>query len=571
MSSRTAYPWFFFYRIARLTLIVFLPTLFLILFLYRSSYRTGIVSQLTVQMEQELVVLKHYLSNAGIDPVQWCQTLPPLKNDQYMLIKRNGSIVCHSMDKNMRGQQLNLKNPDQKQESISSRIPFSEDLFIQKMIPIESLKENMERFDRTLFQRIVPFALASYILYLFLFYQSTKPLGVILSKVDKFKDDIPFHKNLQLLYEKDEWGTIEEALNKADNRLQNQIKVIQIENEKNAAILESINDDIIAIDRFESILFFNNKFKDDFIKARDGQEITKKIWHIFDDEVLSAFRFVLQSGTPQSLRGRNFPGSHQPAKFYDLSITPLKSASGKIKGALGVLYDVTEFKLSEQMRVDFVANVSHEIRTPLTSIKGFTQILQNQSQLIDQSLQPFLEKIIANTERMISLFNDLLNLSVIESGHQLRSDDFLLPDLVGGVESSIIANYPEKKVSFEKDLRLEIFRGDFRLIEQVLLNLCDNACKYSGDSIRITISSFKEDSKAIIKIQDNGPGISKEHLTRIFERFYRIEASRESLRGTGLGLSIVKQIISKHHGRIWAESAGKDQGSTFIIELPEKT
>lgn len=419
-----------------------------------------------------------------------------------------------------------------------------------------------------IFLKVLPFALLSYLIFIFIFYWQTRPLGIILSKVQKFRDDIPFKKSLELFYQKDEWASIEEALTKADLRLQKQVEESKLETEKTTTILEAINDAIIAVDRYESILFFNSKFQKNFITSREGQEIQKKIWHIFSDEVLGAFHAVLKNGEPVSLKAMNFPKSQNPGRFFDLTITPLKSSEQGIKGALGVFYDVTDFKLTEQMRVDFVANVSHEIRTPLTSIKGFTQILQSQTGKVDESLHPFLDKIILNTERMISLFNDLLSLSVIESRNYLRFEEFSLLDIVDAVEGNIIASYPTKKITFQHKLELEHLIGDFRLIEQVILNLCDNACKYAGDEVAITISSLRKDHTAIIKVKDNGPGISKEHLTRIFERFYRVDASRESLRGTGLGLSIVKQIITKHKGKIRAESDGPGKGTTFVIELP---
>ena len=550
----TTYPWFFFYRIARLTLVVFLPTLFLILFLYRSSYKSGLVTQISEQFEEDLQLLIHTVGHSSLDWKGWCESLPSRKTIQYELIQRN-KVLCRN-GKPIEG------------DLVTATHEINKDLRIVKQVPLTVLKESMSKFDRILFLRIVPFALLSYFIFIFLFYRSTKPLGVILSKVEKFKGDIPFTKSLSLLYQRDEWAAIEEALNKADQRLQKQVTDVREENEKNSAILEAINDAIIAVDKFESILFFNSKFQKNFIKESEGKEIHKKVWHIFSDEVLDAFRSVLKSGEPRSLKGMNFPESHSPGRYFDLNITPLNSSSGITTGALGVFYDVTDFKLTEQMRVDFVANVSHEIRTPLTSIKGFTQILQNQSAKVDPSLLPFLEKIVANTERMISLFNDLLSLSVIESRNHLRFEEFNVGDIVDTVESNILASYPEKKVIFENDIQLEYLKGDFRLIEQVILNLCDNACKYSGDSVTINIATFEKDGMAWLKIKDNGPGIAKEHLSRIFERFYRVDASRESLRGTGLGLSIVKQIVTKHNGKIRAESDGPGKGTTFIIQLP---
>lgn len=532
---------------------------------------------MTLQAEEDLRIVNHTLLQGDMSWEKWCRTLPPHKNVHYTLVKKDGTILCDSIDRKREGQGYSgeaILSPELDTESffakdlVSASMKAGQDLFIHKQIPISTLRENMDRFDRVLFLRIVPFAFLSYFVFIFLFFRSTKPLGIILSKVEKFKDDIPFNKSLQLLYKRDEWGAIEEALNKADIRLQNQILEVQQENEKNTAILESINDNIIAIDRYESILFYNTKFAKDFIRNREGLEINKKIWHIFDDEVLNAFRSVLKNGEPRSIKATTFPQSKNPDRIFDLTITPLSSSPGVINGALGVFHDVTEFKMAEQMRVDFVANVSHEIRTPLTSIKGFTQILQTQEGKVDPSLHPFLGKIVANTERMISLFNDLLNLSVIESRNDLRREDCSLPDIVDAVEGNIIASYPEKNITFNSELTLEHVKGDFRLIEQVILNLCDNACKYSDDSVAISISGHLHNNKACIRIKDNGPGIAKEHLPRIFERFYRVDASRESLRGTGLGLSIVKQIVSKHKGRIWAESEGPGLGTTFVIELP---
>jgi signal transduction histidine kinase len=178
-----------------------------------------------------------------------------------------------------------------------------------------------------------------------------------------------------------------------------------------------------------------------------------------------------------------------------------------------------------------------------------------------------MDKILSNTERMISLFSDLLHLSVIESKNSLKFDELSLGALIEAVSENIKTNYSHKKVEIEQDLKLDTINGDQRLMEQVISNLVDNACKYSGENTSVKITSFKKEKLGYIVIADNGPGISKEHLQRIFERFYRVDSSREASRGTGLGLSIVKHIITKHGGKIWAESEAS-KGTTFIIELP---
>jgi two-component system, OmpR family, phosphate regulon sensor histidine kinase PhoR len=583
MSSNKAYPWFFFYRIARLSLLVFLPTLFLILFVYRSSYKEGLVEQISSQMKEDLETVAHTLRRSGISPEVWCTGLPPLLNARYSLVDRQGKILCDTL-KTKEGTQIDFFSEIEQafaetflahvrrstffnNQAVFGSYALSDTIVLRRVVPISSLQNNLERFDRVLFLRIIPFAFLSYFIFLIFFFRATRPLGTILSKVERFKVDIPFNKTLQLLYKRDEWANIEEALNEADSKLRDQVKLVKTENEKIAAILESIYDDIIAIDSFETILFYNTNFRKNFMKERSS-ELMPKIWHVFKDErVLEAFRSVLKDGQTVALRGINFQSCPTPNRFFDLTITSLKSSDGVITGALGVFYDVTEFKLTEQMRVDFVANVSHEIRTPLTSIKGYTQILQAQKIKIQPDLHVFLEKILTNTERMISLFNDLLNLSVIESKNMQRFEELDLPLLLEEISQNIKTNYPQKEVIIEHDIKLETIKGDQRLLEQVLSNLIDNACKYSGDAIKIDITSYAQSGKAYLTVSDNGPGIPQEHLQRIFERFYRVDSSRESSRGTGLGLSIVKHIVAKHGGRIWAESQAS-QGTRFIIELP---
>lgn len=539
---------------------------------------------MTIQVEESLKTTRLTLNEAKLDWALWCEKLPKLQTTRYTLSQDDGIIICDTLP-DKKGKRLKdlkeihaaLKNDFDSEvrfsdifgtDALFAALKVNDTMVIRKAVPISSLRNDMTRFDRILFMRIVPFAILSFLFFIFLFYRATKPLGIILSKVEKFKDDIPFNRNLQLLYARDEWAQIEEALIKADQKLQKQVIQAKVENEKITAILESINEDIIAIDKYDTILFYNTNFQKNFLRERTESELMPKIWHTFKEaEVLQSFRTVLATGEIVSLPAMSFPESHHPDHFFELTIGPLKGAEGNIIGALGVFYDVTEFKLTEQMRVDFVANVSHEIRTPLTSVKGYTQILQSQKDKIDPSLHLFLEKILNNSERMISLFNDLLSLSVIESQNLVKFEEFYLPTMVETVSSNIITSYAQKKVTIEKDLRLENIKGDVRLIEQVITNLVDNACKYGPEHPVVKISSSKHGTRALITVSDNGPGIPKEHIQRIFERFYRVDSSRETSRGTGLGLSIVKHIIAKHGGRIWASSE-ENHGTTFSIELP---
>ena len=583
MSSKTFFPWFYFFRIARLSFLIFLPSLFLILFFYRSSYREGLFSQIRLETEESLKTIQTTIQQGQIDWQDWCSQIHP-QNVRYTLSSPNGLIICDTKEES-KGKTIQDKTELTKaiKETFYSQVRFSDffqtealfaalkisdDLILRKIVPISSMKDNMNRFDRIIFYRIVPIAFLSYIIFLLLFHQATKPLSSILGKVRQFETALPFSKNLELFYRKDEWHRIEEALSLAEKEIRQQVLKSRSEDEKVRTILESIHDKIVAIDPFETILFSNQKFLSAFPSENSYAELTHKIWHVIKDEtVLETFRDVIKSGQTKSLSGLTQLSDKPSDKTFDLTVSALRNSDGVITGALGVFYDVTEFKKTEQMRVDFVANISHEIRTPLTSIKGYTQLLSSQKSKIDPTLHSFMEKINSNTERMIALFNDLLNLSVIESQKNMAFDDIDLEEVFTNVGQSIVTNYPEKKILLTSDLNLNSVCGVPRLIEQVLANLIDNSCKYSGHEIAIKVSSFQKDKKAFIVVSDNGPGIPKEHLQRIFERFYRVDSSRESSRGTGLGLSIVKHIIVKHGGRIWAESDEKT-GTDFIIELP---
>lgn len=421
--------------------------------------------------------------------------------------------------------------------------------------------------DRSLFFTAASYALLAYVIFLVLVYYAIRPLALILAKIDRFQVEMPFSKTLNILYQKDRWVQLEESLSEIEFQLQKQVIQTKTENEKTGTILESINDNIVAVDAFETILFSNTNFKKNFVLETKDVRLLPKLWHTFtNEEVLEAFQAVIKTGQRIQLKGLSHISPIHPKRYFDLTVTTLKNSEGAITGALGVFYDVTEFKLTEQMRVDFVANVSHEIRTPLTTVKGYAQILQSQKDKVAEDLVPFLDKILTNTDRMISLFSDLLNLSVIESNTIKFSEEISLSSLLSDVSENIVTNYPAKSVKIEKDLRWDLVQGDQRLLEQVFSNLLDNACKYSGEELTIKIASEKLDKNVLVKICDNGPGIGPEHLQRIFERFYRVDASRETSRGTGIGLSIVKHIIAKHGGRIWAESSGA--GTTFFVELP---
>lgn len=253
-------------------------------------------------------------------------------------------------------------------------------------------------------------------------------------------------------------------------------------------------------------------------------------------------------------------------------VSPIRSQrTGRLVGVVAILHDITEQKRLEQMRTDFVANVSHELRTPLTSIKGFVETLQDGAINDPESAKRFLKIMETETDRMVDLVKDLLELSRLEASD--RSWDLTTVDLNIIAQNMADAYYQraqalgiELSISAEDDLPL--VKGDATLLRQVIANLLDNALKYTDAGGQVWVTFARDGNNAVLEVQDTGVGIQAKHLDRIFERFYRVDKGRCRQRGgTGLGLAIVKHIVEKHGGTITIESE-YGVGSTFTVTLP---
>ncbi len=258
-------------------------------------------------------------------------------------------------------------------------------------------------------------------------------------------------------------------------------------------------------------------------------------------------------------------------RYLRIHASPLK-AEGELQGSVLVFYDLSQEKRLEAMRRDFVANVSHELKTPLAAIQGYTETLLSGALKDESVAQGFLKKIEQNSGRLNSILQDLFDLSKVESGrYELKLEKVSIAPLLEELQSVFEKVIEEKKIGFKitGDLNLTLW-CDIQALSQVLSNLIDNAIKYSESEDEITLSITSQAQGILFTIQDTGAGIAPEHLPRIFERFYRVDASRSrQLGGTGLGLSIVKHLVLLQGGKIWVESElGK--GTCFYVLLPQK-
>ena len=257
--------------------------------------------------------------------------------------------------------------------------------------------------------------------------------------------------------------------------------------------------------------------------------------------------------------------------FFSMQISPVMDKESKLISLIAIFHDITELKKLEKIRADFVANVSHELKTPLTAIKGFVETLKTTAKDDPVAAGRFLDIIEKQTQNLENLVSDLLVLSSIESKEVKMNfmaeslNKIIVPVLA--LQKKIIEDKGHQVfVNIPADLPNLLV--DRQRMEQVFINLLDNAVKFTPPGGKLSISAYWEKPYVRIEVKDNGVGIPAEHLSRVFERFYRVDRARSrEAGGTGLGLAIVRQIVSAHKGKIEVESSS-GSGSTFRIFLP---
>jgi len=278
-------------------------------------------------------------------------------------------------------------------------------------------------------------------------------------------------------------------------------------------------------------------------------------WQVFREEELgSLLKQTLQTGQ------NGFAELNYAGRCYTVNVTQLPDGQGLV----ALMCDITGARELERIKRDFVTNASHELRTPLTAIKGFAEMLEED---VNAEQKHYVDVIKNNAERLINIVQDIMTLSGLEARDALEKEKINLKTLLTDLQSIFAARLKEKGLSFSisEELPVEI-RGDIFKLQQVFINLIDNAVKYTEKG-GITISIAKTKDRAVITVADTGPGIPPEEQSRIFERFYVVDKSRSrQLGGTGLGLSIVKHIVLLHNGEISVESSLS--GSKFIVTLP---
>jgi two-component system phosphate regulon sensor histidine kinase PhoR len=359
------------------------------------------------------------------------------------------------------------------------------------------------------------------------------------------------------------------ALNEMATQLQDRILTITRQRNELKAVLSSLAEGVLAVDARGRIVSVNKaaarllSIEPTHAQGRNVEEVIRNVG-------LQQFvRDTLSSDRPTE-DDVSFP--EEGGRFFHVHGASLADPQAERAGAVIVLTDMTRVHRLENLRRDFVANVSHELKTPVTSIQGFVEALLDEGLEESGQAQRYLGIIAKHAERLNAIIDDLLSLSRLEEVGQQRALLFektaLRPVLEAAIElSSVRAEQRRVKLDLSCDDSIEA-KINAPLLEQAIVNLVDNAVKYSDEGGTVEIAVRQQDKEILLAIKDTGCGIPAEHLPRIFERFYVVDKGRSrKLGGTGLGLAIVKHIAMAHGGHVAVEST-PGEGTTFTLHLP---
>jgi two-component system phosphate regulon sensor histidine kinase PhoR len=374
---------------------------------------------------------------------------------------------------------------------------------------------------------------------------------------------------------RDEINVLEEHLNEMSGKLRDNMQQIMSEKEKSDSILRCMIEGVLVIDPKGQVVIINDQAKRMFEIPSDrdvrGASVAELSRH---PEMLAMMHDSLRLDL--SNQGYSREVELDERRWFRINAVPLRDGARQRRGSLLVFHDISVIKRLEMVRSDFVANVSHELRTPLTAIRGYVETLLRNPPRDSAAARHFLGVIERNSDRLSRLTEDLLILSDLESGHlplALRAVD--VAQLAQRVMEVFDERASEKQVELVKEVApgLPPIAGDFDRLQQLFINLVDNAVKYSPVNGTVTFKATEARSgdsppMIAISIADTGSGIPEKDIPRLTERFYRVDKARSrELGGTGLGLAIVKHIVQAHQGKLKIESV-LQKGTTVHVHLP---
>ncbi|MGF7185097.1 two-component system sensor histidine kinase ResE [Desulfitispora alkaliphila] len=497
--------------------------------------------------------------------VQACRGVPGVRPGHHLNIP--------DLDRVMRGEILARKglHPVYNVQMLSIAIPVYQNRLIVGSVlmdaPVEDITETVENIRELILYAAMAIIVIATIVTYFLAKSISRPLiqmnsAALAMARGNYGQKVDVNSS-------DEVGTLSRTLNFLSEELEQNISELSREKRKLANVLSSMTEGVISFDQQGRIITLNPPVKgilelDENITP--GQFMPISIKAVKEIEKLA--RQVFSSSEPlvEEATINN--------KFVKLRLAPIMS-TGSVTGVVVVVSDVTKEKKLDKMRREFVANVSHELRTPLSFLQGYTEAILDGLAETEEEKEKYLQIILEETLRLRRLVNELLDLTQIEAGQlNLNLQRVSLNELLKKVIVKIEPVLKDKGIKMNLHIGAGIDYAviDSDRIEQAIINLLDNAIKYTQEGGKIDLMAIQKDDKYVtVIVEDTGVGIPKDELPFIFERFYKTDKARtrsQDLGGTGLGLSIVKNIINAHGGEIYADSSW-GQGTKFTFNIPK--
>jgi two-component system phosphate regulon sensor histidine kinase PhoR len=436
--------------------------------------------------------------------------------------------------------------------------------------PIRDIKSIMKNINFNLIVALIPGLLLSLLLVYRITLSITRPIKEIKdAAVDITQGKLDRSINI---IRNDEIGELAKAIDYMADSLKDKINSIRDKNTKMEAILSSVVNGIIAIDSNKNILFIN-PMAQQMLNITEGDVGGKHLLQVIrNNKIDNMIRDILENkGFEEKEITVNYPFE----RIFRLNSNAIRyPESDNIIGIIIIIQDITEIKKLENIRSEFVANVSHELKTPLTSIKGFVETLKAGAIEDNDTAIRFLNIIEDEADRLNRLISDILSLSVLENKkikaiYEIINTADKIEEIVSLLQSQAVCKNINLNARVEADISK--LMGDPDQFKQMLINIVDNAVKYTPEGGNIEVKAYNSGNDVIISVKDNGIGIPKEHISRLFERFYRVDKARSrNVGGTGLGLAIVKHIVMQFDGKIEVHSQ-IDKGTEFILSIPVKT
>ncbi len=370
----------------------------------------------------------------------------------------------------------------------------------------------------------------------------------------------------------EEFYPLAEAINDMSENIEEHIQFITEQKKQLEAVFDGMQEGVMVLDARGKIRSFNRAFSE--LISNAAQSLGRRpLEVIMSLELQEACDHAISTPPTEGANPHSLEIVLGGTRTYTVNIVNLQDRQRGM-GAVVVFHDISELKRLETIRQDFVANVSHELRTPLTSVKGYAETLLAEGQPAPATLSSFLQIILRNTNHMVQIVDDLLQLARLESRqHKPRPVPVNAHTALVNAWKACVPLAETKQVTLDNLLPAEglMVFADVDQLTQVFRNLVENAIRYGPAAKPITVSHRIEEGKIVFAVSDEGPGIPKQHQQRIFERFYRVDKHRSTHPGsTGLGLAICRHIVKNYGGAIWVQSPNPEgkAGATFFFSLP---